>query len=482
MLWIWWTVYTCATLGLLAFGLHAFVLLHRRRRHGPAYLAMLAAARGRGASGHLESPLVLVQIPVFNEANVVVRAMDAVAALDWPRDRLEIQILDDSTDDSIATIDAAAARLIATGVPMKVLRRSNRDGFKAGALSAGLTASEADFVAIFDADFVPAPDFLRRGLPLFHVGDHVACVQGRWGHLNQHHNWLTRAQAVSVDAHFLVQQLARAASGSFLNFNGTAGIWRRAAIEDAGGWSGTTLTEDLDLSYRAQMRGWRILFDPTLVVPAELPPTLGAYKSQQRRWACGSMQCARRFLAPIWRSSFPLATRMEATFHLCGYGVCVAIVLLTLLLPLGIGHLPVAMAHPAAWLLFALIWIAALGPICVTRTAQRAAGMPRASLRASLSTTLLGLGSAANNAIAVLRGLFLPIPVFVRTPKQGATSSAAGPMPGTELLFGAFTLLAAAILAGSAASTLVVYVLFCSSGYWGLCAYWFVSERCPRMT
>ena len=328
--WIGWSAWALATLCVLAFGAHAAALLALRRKHASGYLERLRRTKREARLGRSELPEVLVQLPVFNEAAVAERAIEAVAALDWPRDRLAIQVLDDSTDETRAIVDCAALRLRAEGVELDVLRRATRDGFKAGALAAGLRASSAPFVAVFDADFVPPPSFLRDALALFELDLRVGCVQGRWEHLNREQNLLTRAQAVAVDAHFGVQQLARSASAKLLNFNGTAGVWLRAAIDDAGGWSGATLTEDLDISYRAQLRGWRIVFDPELVAPAELPPTLAAFKSQQRRWACGSMQCARRFLGPVWRSALPLGAKLEASFHLCGYAVCVAMVALTL--------------------------------------------------------------------------------------------------------------------------------------------------------
>jgi cellulose synthase/poly-beta-1,6-N-acetylglucosamine synthase-like glycosyltransferase len=480
--WLWWTGYATATLGLVLFGAHAFVLLWWRRVRGPAYLVTVRRARERSPLGRTEFPDVLVQLPVFNEPAVAERAVRAAAGLDWPQDRLEVQVLDDSTDETSATVDRVARRLNATGARVRVLRRDSREGFKAGALAAGMRVSSAPFVAVFDADFVPPADFLRRALPLFQTEDargrRVGCVQGRWEHLNRDANLLTRAQAVSVDAHFFVQQLARAAGPGLLNFNGTAGVWRRAAVEDAGGWSGDTLTEDLDLSYRAQLRGWRLVFDPELAVPAELPPTLSAYKSQQSRWACGSVQCARRFLVPVWRSPLPLAAKVEAVFHLCGYGVCVAMAALTLLLPLGVGHLPMTLAHPLLWPLWAAVWLAALGPLGVSLAGQRAAGRGQ-RLPGALSAMLLGLGTAGNNAVAVLRGLSLPIRTFVRTPKHG--DGRAAPLvaraPRTELVLAALTAVSAAVLAVHAPAAVATYAAFCFSGVWALCAYWWTAER-----
>ncbi len=473
---VWLVPYLLATLGLLLYGLHAFKMLRWRTRHGPDYDRDIDAARAASPFGRTEFPRVLVQLPVYNEPGVVERAIDAAAALDYPREQLEIQVLDDSTDETVSLVDRAVARWRDRGVPVSVLRRPHRDGFKAGALAEGLKVSDADYVAIFDADFVPHPGFLLRALPLFHMKGRVAIVQGRWEHLNRDQNRLTRAQAVGVDAHFRVEQYARAARGAFLNFNGTAGVWSRAAIEDAGGWRGDTLTEDLDLSYRAQLRGWRIVFDPELEVPAELPPTLGAYKSQQRRWACGSIQCARKFLGAIWRSDLPLWKKGEATVHLCGYGVCVAMLALILLLPFGVGHVPFILKYPHLSPLWIAIWIAALGPISISFASQRPRGLRSAG--AVLSCFLLGLGSCANNAFAVFRGLTHPIRTFVRTPKQGLLPGVGKtPAPVLELAFSMFTVTAVVLLLETSAAATAAYALFCCAGFLFISGYWWLAER-----
>ena len=464
-------LYGLAALGLLLYGFHAFKLLLWRKRHGEAYREELRTARARSPLARTHFPRVLVQVPVYNEPGVVERVLDAVAALQYPRDALEIQVLDDSTDETVAIVDRVAKRH-----DMTVLRRLHRGGFKAGALAAGLERSNAEFVALFDADFEPRPDFLLRALPLFDVPGRVACVQGRWEHLNRGQNALTRAQAVGVDAHFHVQQFARAASGRFLNFNGTAGMWRREAIDDAGGWRGDTLTEDLDLSYRAQLRSWRIVFDPDLAVPAELPPTLDAYKSQQRRWACGSIQCARKFMGAVWRAPLPLAVKVEATFHLCGYAVCVAMLAVVVLLPFGVGHLPMLHELPGWWPLWVAIWLAALGPITVAVAGQVIRGRVRVADVAGCF--LLGLGACANNAIAVLRGLVRPIRTFVRTPKQGLLPS---PMrtraPRLEQAMALFTLGTVVWLSLSAPWVVAGYALFCAAGFCFVAAYWWVAEN-----
>jgi len=473
---IWLGLYFLATIGLLLYGFHAHKMLLWKRRHGPGYRAALHATRAASPIGRTEFPQVLVQVPVYNEVGVVERAIDAVCALDWPCDRLEVQVLDDSTDETVSIVDAAVERWTARGVPVRVLRRVRREGFKAGALAAGLELSDAEYVAIFDADFVPRPDFLRQALPLFAMPGRVAVVQGRWAHVNRDQNWLTRAQAIGVDAHFHIVQLARAAAGAFLSFNGTAGVWRREAIDDAGGWRGDTLTEDLDLSYRAQLRGWRIVFDPELVVPAELPPALAAYKSQQRRWACGSMQCARQYLGAVWGAPISLAVKAEATAHLLGYSICIAMMILIVLLPFGIGHLPLLFRYPELWPLWLLIWPAAAGPVLVSLAGQAADG--RARKRDVLSCFLLGLGSCANNGLAAVRGLTVPIRTFVRTPKQGSRrASATTRAPVLEQVMTVFTLVSLVVIARNRPVAVAAYAFFCCAGFCVVAAYWWLGER-----
>jgi cellulose synthase/poly-beta-1,6-N-acetylglucosamine synthase-like glycosyltransferase len=478
MIVVWGVLYTLATLGLVVYGAHAMFLLRTARRRGPGHVAFLSAARRGVMPSEHDLPRVLVQIPVYDEPRVVARVVEAVAALDWPSDRLAIQLLDDSDDEEARALGAAVvATACARGLDAVHLCRPRREGFKAGALAHGLTIDDAPFVAVFDADFVPPMDFLRRALSSFGLSPRVACVQGRWTHLNRAQNFLTRAQAVAVDAHFLVQQLARTTGAGLVNFNGSAGVWRRAAIDDAGGWSAATLTEDLDLSFRAHLRGWTIVFDPDLVAPAELPPTLAAYKSQQRRWACGSMQCARRLLAPLWRSGLSFGTKLEATLHLFGYAVSAAMVALALLLPLGFGHALTVHRVPMLWPLWVGIWIAALGPVRVALYGQRAARGARLDLGGALAAACVGVGLAANNTFAVVRGLCWPIQEFVRTPKQGRAAACRGRAPRAEVLYAAATAGAAAFLAQHATLGVVAYALFCGSGSWVLTCYWWVRER-----
>ncbi len=366
-----------------------------------------------------DEPLVTVQLAVFNEENVIGRLIDAVAELDWPADRLELQLLDDSTDDTPRVAEPHLARLRAAGVAVDHVRRTDRTGFKAGALQLGVGRAKGELLALFDADFVPPPDFLRRAVGRF-ADERVACVQGRWTHLNRDFSWLTRAQALAIDAHFGVEQAAREAAGWLLNFNGTAGLWRKAAIGDAGGWSGDTLTEDLDLSYRVQLKGWRIAFDPTLACPAELPTALGAFKAQQRRWATGSMQAARKLLPAVWRAPLPLGTKLHATLHLTHYAVHPLMAAIALLSVPGV-LLPGAVLGPAvAWVLLALFAATTLGPAIQHAYSQRVLGHGRLRARDLAALSLLGIGIAPSNARAVLAAFGDEVGTFVRTPKLGS--------------------------------------------------------------
>jgi hypothetical protein len=278
---------------LAIYGLNSLTLagLYLRCRH-----------EGAGVSQPTHStPPVTVQLPVYQERHVVERLIDAAAAFDWPRERLQIQVLDDSNDETTALAGARVEHYRRQGLDIQLVRRPDRKGYKAGALAVGMTRAWGEFIAIFDADFVPPPDFLRRTIPPFLSQPALGLVQARWAHLNADYSLLTRAQSLALDGHFVVEQTARNRSGLLMNFNGTAGVWRRACIEASGGWSGDTISEDLDLSYRAQLGGWDCLYLPQVCAPAELPPQLAAFKRQQFRWAKGSIQCLRKLWRPILR-------------------------------------------------------------------------------------------------------------------------------------------------------------------------------------
>uniref|UniRef100_A0A832I2D1 Glycosyltransferase n=1 Tax=Eiseniibacteriota bacterium TaxID=2212470 RepID=A0A832I2D1_UNCEI len=375
-----------------------------------------------------EWPRVTVQLPVYNERRVATRLLDAVAAFDYPRDRLEVQVLDDSTDETRDLVAAAAARHRRAGLDVTVRRRRRRTGYKAGALAAGLRTARGELVAVFDADFVPPSDFLRRVVP--HFSDpRVGMVQARWGHLNRDANELTRAQAAMLDAHFNLEHAVRQARGLFFNFNGTAGVWRRACIKDAGGWSHDTLTEDLDLSYRAQLRGWRFVYEPAVVVPAELPADLAAFRAQQRRWARGSIQTARKLLPAVLAAPLPARVRLEACAHLTAHAVHPLLIVLTVLLPSVMG-VPTALPAAAAWALQAAVLGLGVAPVALFLWAgQRAAGVGVwAAARGAAAAIVLGAGMSLHLSRAVLAGLAGRTGEFERTPKTGA-GAAHAPTP-----------------------------------------------------
>ncbi len=364
-------------------------------------------------------PRVTVQLPLYNERLVAERLIDAVAEMDYPASSFQIQILDDSSDETFERAAAAAARHRARGVDIEVLYRGNRSGYKAGALAAGLVRARGDFIVIFDADFVPGRDFLKGVIPCFADPD-VGMVQARWGHLNRDRSLLTSAQAVMLDAHFLLEHEARMGEGLFFNFNGTAGAWRRSCIESAGGWTHDTLTEDLDLSYRAQLRGWRFVSLPLVVAPAELPADIEAFKSQQRRWAKGSVQTARKLLPTVLRSDLPLKVKIEAVFHLTS-NFAYPLLLLTGLLLLPVMTATSSTAPVLSVALDLSVILTGIVPVCAfLASGQIAAGARRWRIpRDVVAVLVLGAGLSVNNTWAVLEGLQTRVGDWERTPKTG---------------------------------------------------------------
>lgn len=374
-----------------------------------------------------EVPRVTVQLPVYNERHVVTRLIDAAVNLDWPIECLQIQILDDSTDDTYQIISAALARHRDKGIPLEHIRRSDRSGFKAGALQHGLTTATGEFIAVFDADFIPSPDFLQQTIPCFLVkGDGttkdcpipVGCVQARWGHVNPASSMLTKTQALGIDGHFIVEQTARSAVNAFLNFNGTAGVWRRSCMDDAGGWAGDTLTEDLDLSYRAQLRGWRIVYQPEVIVPAELPVQIDGLKRQQFRWAKGSIQTALKLLGQLWWSSQPLWRKFLGTLHLTNYAVHPLMVLnLLLILPMTLSDSPMLRLAP-------FLTLSAIGPPLMYWTAMLTQSQSLSVRLGKLAMLIaLGTGLSVNNTRAVFEAILGINSEFKRTPKFAVTGS-----------------------------------------------------------
>lgn len=363
-------------------------------------------------------PRVTIQLPVFNERYVVERLIHAVGHLDYPMDQLQVQVLDDSTDETAKILDRAILPLRERGLDVQIVHRSNRKGFKGGALQNGLQTALGEFIAIFDADFIPPPDFLKRTIPHFSKSSWLGCLQARWGHANAQTSWLTRAQSVGIDGHFLVEQRTRSQNALFLNFNGTAGIWRRSCIQDAGGWQCDTLTEDLDLSYRAQMRGWTIVYMPDLVVPAELPAHINAFKRQQFRWAKGSIQTARKLLGDLWRSSSSPLVKLEGSLHLTNYFVH-PLILLNLLLTL-----PILFSGSRLLKIVPYFTLAAVGPPLMYWLAMREQGMDlEARFRHLFMLVILGMGVSINNARAVGEALVGVRSSFLRTPKLNLSNS-----------------------------------------------------------
>ena len=388
-------------------------------------------------SGRFEQlPPVTVQLPMFNERHVAERVIEAACALDYPRDRLQIQVLDDSTDESAAIARGCCERLAAAGHDVEYIHRAEREGFKAGALANGMDSAKGELVAVFDADFIPPPEILEQAVHHF-TDSGVGMVQLRWTHLNRHDSLLTEIQAMYLDGHFVVEQTARAASGRWFNFNGTAGIWRRRCIDDAGGWQHDTLTEDTDLSYRAQMKGWRFIYLPAIACPAEVPPTVSAFLTQQHRWNKGLVQTALKLLPGIFRSRAPLKTKIEAWFHLTSPLVHLAILLLALL-AVPIVLLPwqsdaIDIRAPVAFGIGAALLILGTLAACTFYVAsQWAQGM---SLRRTIlrlpALMSLGIGISVTNTRAVLEAVLGRQSPFVRTPKyNGARDSTADPLLG----------------------------------------------------
>jgi cellulose synthase/poly-beta-1,6-N-acetylglucosamine synthase-like glycosyltransferase len=400
--------YLIALVGVALYAVNGWTLLAlawRRRRADAAPDPELSSL-----------PAVTVQLPLYNERYVAARLLDAVAALDYPRDRLDIQVLDDSTDDTPAIVAHMVTAMRARGFDIAHVRRRRRVGFKAGALAEGLSRAKGEFTAIFDADFVPPPDMLRRMLAAFEPD--VACVQGRWGHLNRAYSTLTRAQAMALDAQFAVEQRARAGNGLLLMFNGTGGIWRKSAIEDAGGWQSDTLSEDLDLSYRAQLRGWRIEYRQALECPAELPVLASAFKSQQRRWATGFTQTAVKHVRRVLASPLTAWQRFQACAHLTAYAVF-PFVLTTLVLAPFVASDPAT--APLAALGIPVLAIAVLGSMAQLLYGQHALGAPWSRRFVELPlATIYTAGLTFSTTVALVKALVCRRPPeWARTPKFG---------------------------------------------------------------
>jgi len=408
---IWTICYMSVLIGLSAYGIHRYVII---------YLFLKHRKRGVAPAGHFaELPKVTMQLPIFNEVYVVERLLRSVSEIDYPKDLLQIQVLDDSTDDTRALTTSCVAELQSRGFNVELIHRTDRTGFKAGALETGLASADSEFVCILDADFVPNPDLLKKTIHFF-TDPKVGMIQTRWGHLNRGYSLLTRVQAMFLDGHLLLEQTARSRSGRFFNFNGTAGLWRRSCIDEAGGWQHDTLTEDLDLSYRAQLAGWKFIFLPDVITPAELPVDMNGFKSQQHRWTKGSIQTCKKLLPTVWRSNLPLMIKIEATAHLTSNFAYLLLACLCVLL------------HPSSggpqntWLRTLLLDVpifmtasvsVAVFYICAQRELHPRTWMKEILLLPALLA--LGVGLSINNARAVLEAVFNHKSDFARTPKYG---------------------------------------------------------------
>lgn len=398
------------------FGLHRYYLVYlyyRTRKQKKKGLSFDQLLQKTG-----EAPFVTVQLPIFNELYVAPRLIKAVCAFDYPKDHMEIQVLDDSNDETVTIVNREVEYFQSQGFQIVHLRRSNREGYKAGALNYGLKQAKGEFIAVFDADFVPSPDFLKKVIPHFYGDEKVGMVQTRWDHLNRDYSLLTQAQSVLLDGHFVIEHTARSRSGCFFNFNGTAGVWRKACIEDAGGWSGDTLTEDIDLSYRAQMVGWNFVYLDDVVAPAELPVDINALKTQQHRWAKGSVQVAMKLLPSILKGPYPFKVKMEAFFHLGANFNYLLIALVSFLMPISL-----YVRHHQGWDHF--MWIDL--PFFLSATwsvtvyyyhAQKIVREDWFSRIKYIPFSLaVGIGLCVNNTKAVIEGFSRKPSEFTRTPK-----------------------------------------------------------------
>lgn len=364
-------------------------------------------------------PKVVVQLPVYNELYVVERLIDCVAELNYPHDKFEIQVLDDSNDETVQVIASKVAEIKERGINISHVQRPDRVGYKAGALQYGMQVTDAEYIAIFDADFLPEKDFLLKTMPHFR-NEKIGMVQTRWGHLNQNYSILTQMQAFGLNAHFTVEQTGRQRAGSFINFNGTAGVWRKTCIEDAGGWEHDTLTEDLDLSYRAQLKGWKFHFLEDVVSPAELPVLIPAIKSQQYRWTKGAVETARKTIPSVLRSSLNFNHKVRAMMHLLNSSVFLFLLIAAVL---SIPMLYIKEFNPELAIIFDLGSIFMIGffAMGLFYWASTKAVHPEYTLKFFATQFPLfltfSMGLALHNSIAVLEGFFGIKSAFIRTPK-----------------------------------------------------------------
>jgi cellulose synthase/poly-beta-1,6-N-acetylglucosamine synthase-like glycosyltransferase len=392
---------------LFVFGCHGFVMIYYHRKYKsvkPAYKKFSPDSK------------VTIQLPLYNELYVVERLINAVCGIEYPKEKLEIQVLDDSTDETTAIVKDVVAKKRSEGFDISHIRRGSRKGFKAGALKEGLKIAKGEYIAIFDADFIPHKDFLKRTLPFF-SSEKIGMVQTRWEHINGNYSILTRAQALALDGHFVIEQSVRNKAGFFINFNGTGGIWKKECIEDAGNWHDDTLTEDLDLSYRAQLNGWKFVFLKDFTSPAELPSEINALKNQQFRWTKGAIETAKKMLPAVWKSDVALRVKLQATFHLTN-NMVFPFILLAAILNVPLIFIKNSGSYTAYFAILSLFVLAFISSFLFYLYSQKDIRSDWRKKIVLFPIFMAGsMGFAVNNSRAVVEGLLSRKSEFVRTPK-----------------------------------------------------------------
>jgi cellulose synthase/poly-beta-1,6-N-acetylglucosamine synthase-like glycosyltransferase len=456
---------------LATYGIHRYALVY-------LYYKNKKNRTTEPAQKFSELPRVTVQLPIFNEQFVVDRLLQSVCRLDYPREKLEIQVLDDSTDETVAVARELVGHYSAQGYPITYHHRTNRAGFKAGALHEGMKTATGEYIAIFDADFVPPPDFLQRTIHHF-TGENIGMVQTRWTHINRNYSFLTEVEAILLDGHFVLEHSGRARSNVFFNFNGTAGVWRRAAIEAAGGWQHDTLTEDTDLSYRAQLKGWKFIYLQDVECPAELPVEMTAFKTQQARWAKGLIQTGKKILPRVLNSNQPFRVKLESWYHLtANLSYPLMVVLSVLLLP------AMVIRFYQGWFQMLYIdvplFLASTFSISSFYLVSQRELFPKTWPRALLYLPFLmalGIGLTVTNTIAVIEALVGKQTAFARTPKYRLESKKdrlraakyrkrLGWVPWVEMLIGSYFAITVVYALQNENYFTVPFLLLFVVGYW----------------
>ena len=411
---------------LFIFGLHGFIMIY--------YYNKYKNVKHKQKPECVPDAKVTIQLPLYNELYVVERLIETVCEIDYPKELLEIQVLDDSTDETVNISAAMVAKKKAEGFDICHIRRGSREGYKAGALKEGLRIAKGEFVAIFDADFIPQKEFLKKTLSFF-SDDKVGMVQTRWEHLNGDYSMLTKAQALALDGHFVIEQTVRNKAGFFINFNGTGGVWRKSCIVDAGNWHADTLAEDLDLSYRAQLNGWRFVYLKDFTSPAELPNEISALKTQQFRWTKGHIETAKKILPLVWKSSVPLRVKLQATVHLTS-NLVFPFILLAAILNVPLIFIKNSGSHEAYFAVMSIFVLAFISSFMFYLYSQRDIRTDWRKKIVLFPLFMAGsMGFAVNNSRAVIEGLLSRKSEFVRTPKFNAedgNNSAAGKKYGNR--------------------------------------------------